>query len=888
MARKKAPKGPTPVEAITHGDTRTNIPTADAIDLVSPEVEEVVQVTYPRETRSPMLVWKGKETLDEIDLQADAPPLYIQEKVDPRVLIENLRKTAKEGDLEPELTLFETFDGLNELDLVEFYKHSANWSNRMILGDSLQVMASLAERERLRSQVQMIYIDPPYGIKFGSNWQVSARSRSVQDGKAGDAAREAEQIRAFRDTWELGIHSYLSYLRDRLQVARDLLTPSGSVFVQIGDQNVHLVRTLLDEVFGPENFVNEIAFQKTTGAGSPSGSTELLSQVFDYILWYARDKSRAKYRELLKPKGVGSFIPSAYRYTERADGTRDKATPAAREGKLKEGERLYALGDLTSQSGVDKTRYPVKFGERTFRPGSGVWKTSQEGMQRLLAARRVESTAQRLGYVRYLDDFPAMRFTNMWTDTVSSFMKDKIYVVQTNTKVVERCMLMTSDPGDLVLDPTCGSGTTAYVAERWGRRWITIDSSRVALALARQRLMAALFPYYVLADSVAGRRAEERLSGATLVEQPTTDDIRMGFVHQRIKHITLKSIANNPDVHEGMSRAEITEAINRHADLRLLFDQPVEDPTRVRVSGPFTVESLSPHRSRAHDDDTKRGEAGTAREGSEFVEMIIDNLREAGIQNGRRAERLEFDIVDRYPGIHIQAISTRDAPEPDGIARAAICVGPQYGTVGPAFVKEAAREAARGISVDLLCILAFAFEPQVLHSDEDFIATDESFDVAGTRSLGRVPVLLVRMNADLLMGAELAAKAGGNLFTTFGQPDVDIALDGNEVTVKLRGVDVYDPNTGEVRSDKTDKIALWMVDTDYDGESFFVRHCYFTGGQDPYKRLRNALRADIDEEVWATLYRTMSRPFPKPATGRIAVKVINDYGDEVVNVYDVA
>ena len=573
MSRKSASKGPTPVEAITHNVTRANIPTADAHDLVSPEVEEMVQVVYPRELRSPMLVWKGKEVLDDTDLQVDAPPLYIQEKIDPRVLIENLRKTAREGELEPELTLFETFDGLSELDLVEFYKHSANWSNRMILGDSLQVMASLAERERLRGKVQMIYIDPPYGIKFASNWQVSARRRSVVDGKVTDVAREAEQIRAFRDTWELGIHSYLSHLRDRLQVARDLLAASGSVFVQIGDENVHLVRSLLDEVFGSENFVNEIAFQKTSGAGSPSGSTDVLSQVFDYILWYARDKPRAKYRELLMPKGVDSFIPSAYSYLEEADGTRRRATRAERQGVLADGNRLYALDNLTSQSGVDKTRYQVEFEGRVFRPGSGVWKTSRDGMLRLLAARRVDSTAQRLGYVRYLDDFPAMRFTNMWTDTVSSFMPDKIYVVQTNTKVIDRCLLMTTDPGDLVLDPTCGSGTTAYVAERWGRRWITVDSSRVALALARQRLMASKFPYYLLADSTAGRRSEAALADVTLVERPTTDDIRMGFVYQRIPHITLKSIANNPDVREGMSRSAIAEAIEQHAEVKPLFDR---------------------------------------------------------------------------------------------------------------------------------------------------------------------------------------------------------------------------------------------------------------------------------------------------------------------------
>jgi adenine-specific DNA-methyltransferase len=511
MAAKK-PTGPTPVGAITHGDKRANLPTADAHDLVSPDVAEVVPVTYPRELRSPMLVWQGKEALDESDLEVEAPPIYIQEKIDPRVLVENLRQTAKAGDAEPELTLFETFDGLGELDLVEFYKHHANWSNRMILGDSLQVMASLAERERLRGKVQTIYVDPPYGIKFGSNWQVSARKRDVKDGKLEDIAREVEQIKAFRDTWELGINSYLTYLRDRLQVARDLLTDSGSIFVQIGDENVHRVRALMDEVFGAENFVNTIAFQKTSGAGSPSGSTEVLSQVFDYLVWYARDRSLVKYRELLSPKGLGSFVPSAYSQVELPDGTRRPATRAEKAGQLGEGSRLFALGDLTSQSGVDKTRYPVHFGGRTFAPGSGVWKTGEEGMRRLVAARRVDATASRLGYVRYLDDFPAVRFTNMWTDTVSSFMADKVYVVQTNTKIVERCMLMTTDPGDLVLDPTCGSGTTAYVAEQWGRRWITIDTSRVALALARQRLMGARFPYYLLADSVEGRRKESDLS----------------------------------------------------------------------------------------------------------------------------------------------------------------------------------------------------------------------------------------------------------------------------------------------------------------------------------------------------------------------------------------
>ena len=367
----------------------------------------------------------------------------------------------------------------------------------------------------------------------------------------------------------------------------------------------------------------------------------------------------------------------------------------------------------------------------------------------------------------------------------------------------------------------------------------------------------------------------------------TAGDVRHGFVYERLRRITLASIANNPDIHPGMSQGEIDEATARHADTELLLDRPHEDKSRVRVSGPFTVESLSPHRTRPVEAEIHLGvESDDAN--PDFVGTILENLRESGIQNGMRAERLEFDLVEMHAGTHIQAIGSRDATGADGVGRAGICIGPQYGTVGASFVKDAAREAGRDKSLDLLCILAFAFDPQVLSSDEDYITANESFDIAGMRSLGRIPVLLVRMNSDLLMGQELAAKAGGNLFTTFGEPDINIAVNGEDVTVELRGVDVYDPNTGIVRSDRTDKVALWMIDTDYDGESFFVRHCYFTGGQDPYKRLKTALKADINEEAWKSLYSTVSRPFPKPSTGSIAVKVINDYGDEVVKVYRVA
>lgn len=879
MARKKALNEPTPVEAITHSDTRTNIPTADAHDLVPPEVEEMVEITYPRELRSPMLVWKGKEELDETDLQVDAPPLYIQEKIDPRVLIDNLRKTAE--DSEPELTLFEAFDGLGELDLVEFYKHSANWSNRMILGDSLQVMASLAERERLRGRVQMVYIDPPYGIKFGSNWQVSARKREVKDGNTSHVSRDAEHIRAFRDTWELGIHSYLTYLRDRVSVSRDLLTDSGSLFVQIGDENVHLVRSVLDEVMGAENFVSMISFVTTSGFTQASA----LPRTGDYLLWYARNLDRLKSR----PLWVEAADRQGYRWLYFED---DRPPRGLKKGESPDsvggGARLYKPDNMQSQGSAAEPQ-PYDFAGKRYEPGANShWKASYpDGMDRLAWANRIHVAKDSINYRRFEDDFPYKARTNFWHDTgTGNFTDDKVYVVQTNTKVVERCILLATDPGDLVLDPTCGSGTTAFVAERWGRRWITIDSSRVALAVARQRLAGALHPYYILADTDAGRALEADLTGSDLPSVETSGDIRQGFVCQRITRITLGSIAKNPDIQEGMSQIEIDEAIARHADTEFLLDQPYEDEARVRVTGPFTVESLSPHRNRTPAAESDKSHASDD-SNADFVGMIVENLRESGIQNGMRAERLEFDLVEPHAGVHIQAVGSRTAPGPDGINRAGVCIGPQFGTVGAAFVKDAAREARDDRSLDILCILAFAFDPQVLNSDEEYVAANESFDVAGMRSLGPVPVLLVRMNSDLLMGQELAAKAGGNLFTTFGEPDIKISVDGEDVTVELHGVDVYDPNTGMVRSDRTDKVALWMIDTDYDGESFFVRHCYFTGGQDPYKRLKTALKADINEDAWKSLYATVSRPFPKPSTGSIAVKVINDYGDEVVKVYEV-
>ena len=886
-ARRSRASGSTPVEAITHKDKRTNLPVSgeDARDFVTAEVEKPIPVRYPRDLAlDPQLVWKGKDELDDEDLVADAPPIYIQEKIDPRVLIENLRHSARHPQEEPELSLFEGFDGLSPLDLVDFYCHEANWSNRMILGDSLNVMASLAEREGLRGKFQMIYVDPPYGIRFGSNWQTSIRSRDVKDGKIQDASREVEQIRAFRDTWELGIHSYLAYLRDRLVVARDLLTDSGSIFVQIGDTNVHLVRSLMDEVYGSENFQAQINF-KSMGALGQSG----LAKTYDYIVWYAKDGNAVKFRPLFRPATFAG--DPEYRYRDDDASPEGYTTMATEENaRMNDTAGVFRRSALTSSGYTASCTFPFALGDRVFNPFSGKsWRTNRAGMERLVAARRLFALGANLYYKRYADDFRVMQYDNSWSDAPGAAAR--LYVVETATKFVERCVLMTTDPGDLVLDPTCGSGTTAAVAEEWGRRWITIDTSRVALALARQRLMSTRFPYYLLANSREGRAKEAEIAGSALpltASEPRRN-VRQGFVYKRAQHITLESIANNPDIREGLTLEDVAAAIRRHADFEVMYDDPYQDERKIRVSGPLTVETLAPHRAGAAlsggmspGTEARRGRPP---DDGAFEETIRENLAASGIQNGRRSERLTFDTVEPYAVPSIQFVGQRDEQSGGGPRRVGISVGPQYGTVGPTFIKEAAREAIRALDIDLLCVLAFAFDPSVLGTGDGYVASDEGFaEVAAERRMGRVPVLLVRMNADLVMGKDLKKAPNANLFTVFGEPDVELVKDEDEFRVILHGVDVYDPNTGDLRSRSTDRVALWMVDTNYNGESFFVRHCYFTGGNDPYAKLKRALKAEIDEGAWQALYRTESLPFDRPDTGKIAVKVINDYGDEVVKV----
>ncbi len=517
MPPKKKSDTATPVSAVKHKDKRTNIPTNELRDFVAEDEKSPKTMLYPRDTTlDPQLVWKGKDEQDSKDLAVPVVPVYIQEKIKPQAIIEEIRSEAKKGAPE-ELSLFSDFNGITFEDLIDFYHHEQNWSNRMILGDSLLVMSSLAEKEGLKGKVQMIYLDPPYGIKFGSNWQVSTRKRDVKD-KAEDATRQPEQIRAFRDTWKLGIHSYLAYLRDRLVTARELLTETGSVFVQIGDENVHLVRCLMDEVFGSENFVSLINYATTTGLGKKT-----LDKAGDYIVWFAKNQEAVKYRNLFIDKGNLESGDGAYRSLFLSDGSIRQMLKSERDGleSIPAESRIFRYDNLVSQSGGETGQFPINFEGKIYRIAKGSWKTNGTGIEKLKYARRVGVVGNTLSYVRFADDFPCKRFSNMWTDTgIAGFSSDKSYVVQTSPKVIERCLLMTTDPGDIVLDPTCGSGTTAYVAEQWGRRWITIDTSRVALALARTRLMAAKFPYYLLADSPEGIKKEMEVTGKIPLNPP--------------------------------------------------------------------------------------------------------------------------------------------------------------------------------------------------------------------------------------------------------------------------------------------------------------------------------------------------------------------------------
>ncbi len=930
MAKRKSTKT---VETLRHEDaSRKNIPTAEYQAVMAEDDRNPIRVAYERRNRDldPQLVWRGKDEQNWSDLVVQAPPLFIQEKVHPKVLIDDLRQRSKEtGDGEANLQadLFADFNGLPSADAqTEFYEHDANWSNRMILGDSLQVMASLAEREGLRGKVQCIYIDPPYGIKFNSNFQWSTESNVVRDGNTDHITREPEQVKAFRDTWRDGIHSYLTYLRDRLTVARDLLTESGSVFVQIGDENVHRVRALMDEVFGEQNFVTEIKFKTTSNRTS-----EFVPTVFDSIMLYAKDRDNLKFRRQFRSKDYDEVTEDSYGCVEESPNSWRRLTRYEKDNPSQSEKigPLFGLSDLTSSH--EYTRESFHWFHKSFTTRRRYWSTSHDGLTRLGRANRLCDANGTLRYKRFFKDTYVFALDNIWHDLGSgSQTEERTYVVQTLSKAIQRCILMATDPGDLVLDPTCGSGTTAYVAEQWGRRWITIDTSRVALALARARVMGARYPYYLLSDSRDGQIKEAALARKAPSEAPTYNDIRQGFVYERVPHITLKAIANNAEIdviyekfQETLEslRAELNDALGTSyeeweiprdaddawpeevkrihadwweqriarqkeidasiaakADYEYLYDKPYEDNKKVRVAGPFTVESLSPHRLLGvNEDDELIDNVAEAKLGygekQDFAEMILDNLKTSGVQQAHKDDRISFSGIRPWPGYHVCAEGTYVEGNGDSGAekRAGIFVGPEFGTVSRPDLVSAVREAADA-DFDVLVACAFNYDA---HASE-------------FNKLGRVPVLKARMNADLHMADDLKNTGKGNLFVIFGEPDIDILdAEDSQIQVKVNGVDVFHPNTGEIRSDSADGIACWFVDTDYNEESFFVRHAYFLGASDPYKSLRTTLKAEVNQEAWETLHSDTSRPFAKPTSGRIAVKVINHLGDEVMKVFRV-
>lgn len=883
------------IETFRYPDARrANIPTAELRSVMEDAEKNPIELAYARRNMDvdPQLVWRGKDAQDE--LKVKVPPLFIQEKIHPKVLIDDLKRmtkdAAKKNLVTEQLDLFGDFNGVPAgADKTEFYKHDQNWTNRMILGDSAQVMASLAEREGLRGKVQCIYFDPPYGIKFNSNFQWSTTSRDVKDGNANHITREPEQVKAFRDTWRDGIHSYLTYLRDRFIIARDLLTDSGSIFVQISDENVHRVRALLDEIFGEENFISQINFR--TAMTKPTSG---LNNVFDYIVWYTKKKSEYKYRPL---------------YIGKDD--------------------LSEESEHQLQSSVVQDVYAFIYRGTMYNPPNG-WRVGQAGISRLACAERLyqaglgKGKTGTLKFVRTTSDFPYSQYDNSWNQQSSE--QNKIYVVQTAVKIIQRCLLMTTDPGDLILDPTCGSGTTAYVAEQWGRRWMTIDTSRVAMALARARIMGAKYPFYLLADSREGQIKEGELTARVPSEKPTYGNIRHGFIYERVPHVTLKSIANNTEIdviweeyqklleplrhsfnkaldtkfeeweiphtaeekwHKEVQaihadwwkcrierQKKIDASIAAKAESEYLYDRPYEDKSKVRVAGPFTIESSTPHRTLIVDENGNPkdplDEVNSVADGkpaASFDQMILQNLKTAGVQQANKTDKIDFSTINIWPGTYICAEGFFD--EAGQQKRAAIFIGPEFGTVTHPDITAAAREAADcGFNVLITC--AFSYEAQV---------TDLS-------KVGKIPILKARINADLHMADDLKNTGKGNLFVIFGEPDIDLIEEDGQFKVHIRGVDVFDPIKGEIRSDDAANIACWFIDTDYNESSFFVRHAYFLGANDPYKSLRVTLKADIDPDAWESIHSDTSRPFDRPSTGRIAIKVINHLGDEVMKVFN--
>ena len=834
MAKRKK-SGSKSIEIYKHKTKkRKNNPQVGAVtsETDSPKVKTKKYKYDPYS--DPQLQWAGKA--ERLSFEVPTVPLHIHEKIDSRSIIETVR--ARNSVDYEQMSLFHDPTERRPLEKeIEFYKHEKLWSNRLIAGDSLVVMNSLLQKEGMTGKVQCIYIDPPYGIKYGSNFQPFTNKRDVKDKKDEDLTAEPETIKAFRDTWELGIHSYLTYLRDRLFLAKELLTESGSCFVQISDENVHLVRNLMDEVFGINNFVSLISFRKTTGVQS-----NYVASVSDYLIWYAKDKLKGKFRNLYRQK----TIDKNYIYLLLPDGEKRKLLKEEFEGRreIPNGAKVFRYDHLLSP-GKSNQNQEFIFNDKLFKPPSGNhWKTSIEGLKNLSKAGRIEVKRNTINYLRFLSDFPVFPYTNFWDDTTVGGNKEKIYVVQTTFKVIQRCMLMTTDPGDLILDPTCGSGTTAYVAEKWGRRWITCDTSRVAVALAKQRLMTANFDYYELTDEKQG------VSG--------------GFNYKKVPHITLKSIANNSDVKKSLSKKEIENAIVRHAPNETLYDQPYIDKRKFRVPGPFTVEAIP-----AVKVETLSG-AMLNGANSLIKQDWFHTLKEHGIKGKiGLSEDIEFTRLEMMSDT--QYIYGEGEVKETG-KRAIICFGSEYASLEQRQVEEALKEAKQ-FRPDIVIFCAFQFDPEA-GKDVD------ELDLKWTK------ILKVQMNSDLLTH-DLKKKTKGESFWLVGQPDIKIQkiIKGEhkgKYTVSIQGFDYYNTKTNDLEKGGKDKIAMWMLDTNYDERSLYPRQVFFplSGNEDGWAKLKKSLKSEINEELIDKFKGTESIPFEAENYKKIAVKIIDDRGIE--------
>jgi adenine-specific DNA-methyltransferase len=846
--------------------------------------------------QSPYLNWAGKA--ERTSFEVDTVSLHVHERIDPASILAAVRKVMKneKGKAAPtgQMGLFNaSFENLPLRDAIDFYKHDKGWSNRLIAGDSLLVMNSLLQKESMAGQVQMIYIDPPYGIKYGSNFQPFVNKRDVKDRKDEDLTQEPEMIKAFRDTWELGIHSYLTYLRDRLLLAKELLHESGSVFVQISDENLNLIRDILDEVFGRDQFQSQIVFQRSSGF-----ETKYLSALFDSVLWYSKDKSKAKYNQLFVEKKTGE--DSYYDKVLLDDGS---IVGVGEEPVNKSAASHVFFQPIISSGESDSLSYGFNYKDRTYKCGTNRhWKTSEKGMQRLGLAKRIYSSDNTLKFIRLHSDYPATEITNIWTDTVGLISKQ--YVVETNPKIIERCLLMTTDPGDLVLDPTCGSGTTAFVAEKWGRRWITCDTSRVAVTLAKQRLMTASYDYYELKYPHEG--------------------LRGGFIYKTVPHVTLKSIANNPEIdtiyevmHPAIEQAlaalrqaqgtdmqewdvpfdfpsdwpdkarkpfddfhaarqamqkKMDASIAAHADQETLYDQPAISKNKLRITGPFSVEAVPFPTVLSLDEAQQPTEADVsiARSGeSHRQHSWRDELLKTGIR-GKGGQMLKFTSLETLPGTTCLHCTGTEAETGE---RVVVSFGPEHGALEQRQVEHALREAGELFPLPKMIVFcAFTFDPEAAKDIDN---------------LKGITALKAQMNTDLLTDDLKKNRASNQSFWLMGQPDVDVRQRKDGLfEVEVNGFDYFNTKTGELEGGGKSKIAVWLLDTDYDERSLLPRQVFFpmAGKGEGWEKLKKNIRAELDDSKLAQFHGTVSLPFEAGENRKIAVKIVDDRGIESLKV----